>query len=155
MSKIFGNLIATFAFLQFFRSSELSILHFVFFYENLTKISQHELKSGFFLSWSHIGWDSGFSSKIRIIPTKSGWLDSLSSSWLPSKSFNLYATVSILYLVFFCIPIFFDTSIFSALVQIYQLFLVFQFCHENLSSHSSNFFHGSGPVHSLQSCSFL
>ena len=34
-------------------------------------------KLEFFLSWSHIGWDSGFSSKIRRIPTKSGWLDSL------------------------------------------------------------------------------
>ena len=41
------------------------------------KISHHESKSGFFLSRSHIGGDSGFSSKIRIIPTKSGWLDSL------------------------------------------------------------------------------
>ena len=41
-----------------FRSSELSILHFVSFYENLTKISQHESKSGFFLSRSHVGRDS-------------------------------------------------------------------------------------------------
>ena len=58
-----------------------STLHFVFFYENLTKISQHELKSGFFLSRSHIGRNSGFSIKIRIIPTKSGWLDSLRFSF--------------------------------------------------------------------------
>ena len=65
-------------FLQFLGTSELSILHCVFFYENLTKISQHESKSGFFLSRSHtIGRDSGFSSKIGIIATKSGWLDSL------------------------------------------------------------------------------
>ena len=66
-------------FLVFFRcsTSELSTLHFVFFYENLTKLSQHESNSGFFLSRSHIGRDSGFSSKIRIIPTKSGRLDNL------------------------------------------------------------------------------
>ena len=44
-------------FLQFFGTSELIILHFVFFYDNLTKISQHESKSGFFLSRSHIVWD--------------------------------------------------------------------------------------------------
>ena len=74
MSKIFDNLITTYV---FFGTSELSILHFVFCYENLTKISQHESKSGFFLSRSHIGWDSGFSSKIRIILMKLGWLDSL------------------------------------------------------------------------------
>ena len=43
-------MIATFAF-----QTELSILQFVFFYENLTKIS----------------------SKIGIIPTKSGWLDTV------------------------------------------------------------------------------
>ena len=34
-------------------------------------------KSGFFLSRSHIGWDSGFSSKAGRISTWSGWLDSL------------------------------------------------------------------------------
>ena len=63
---------------QFLGTSQLNILHCVFFYENLTKISQHESKSGFFLSRSHtIVRDSGFSSKIGIIPTKSGWLDSL------------------------------------------------------------------------------
>ena len=41
------------------------------------KMSQQESKSGFFLSQSHIDQDSGFSSKIGIIPTKSGWLDNL------------------------------------------------------------------------------
>ena len=55
----------------------LRILHFVFSYEKLTKILQHESKSGFFLSRSHIGRDSGLTSKIGMIPTKSGWLDSL------------------------------------------------------------------------------
>ena len=55
----------------------LRILHFVFFYENLTKILQHESKSGFFLSRSHIGRDLGLTSKIGMVPTKSGWLDSL------------------------------------------------------------------------------
>ena len=64
-------------FLQFFRTSELSILHFVFVYENLTKISQHESKSEFFRSRSHIGRGSGFSSKIGMILTKSGVLDNL------------------------------------------------------------------------------
>ena len=44
----------------------------------MPKISQHESKSGFSLSRSHVGQDSGFSRKIAIIPTKSGWLDSLS-----------------------------------------------------------------------------
>ena len=44
----------------------------------MLKISQHESKSGFGLSRSHVGRDSGFSRKIAIIPTKSGWLDSLS-----------------------------------------------------------------------------
>ena len=38
---------------------ELSILHFVFFYENLKKISEHESKSGFFpipiAYWSGFG----------------------------------------------------------------------------------------------------
>ena len=67
LSKIFGSLVAT----------ELSILHFVFFYKNFTKISQHESKLGFFPSRSHIGRDSGCSSKIGIIPTKSEWLDRL------------------------------------------------------------------------------
>ena len=47
------------------------------------KISQHESKSGFFLSLSHIGWDSGLSSKIGIIPMKSGWLYSLYEHNLP------------------------------------------------------------------------
>ena len=42
-------------------------MHFVFFYENLTKISQSESKSVFFLSRSHIGRDSGFSSKIGMV----------------------------------------------------------------------------------------
>ena len=50
---------------------------FVSFYQNLTKISQYKSKSRFFLSLSHIGRDSGFSSKIGTIPTKSGWLDRL------------------------------------------------------------------------------
>ena len=53
LSIIFGNLIATFAFI------ELSILHFVFFYENLKKISEHESKSEFFpipiAYWSGFG----------------------------------------------------------------------------------------------------
>ena len=53
-----------------FLGHQLCILHFVYFHENLTNIAQHESKSGFFLSRSHIGRDSGFSSKIRIIPTK-------------------------------------------------------------------------------------
>ena len=56
-------------FLQFLRTSELSFLYFVFFYENLTKISQHESKSEFFL----------FSSKIGIISKKSGCMDSLTA----------------------------------------------------------------------------
>ena len=43
------------------------------------KISQLKSKSGFFLSRSHIGWDSGFSSKIGIILMKLGWLDSLTA----------------------------------------------------------------------------
>ena len=80
-SKIFDiNLIATFDFINiscsfffsFSGTSQLSILHFVFFNKNLTKISQYESKSGFFLSRSHIGRDSGLSSKIGIIATKSG-----------------------------------------------------------------------------------
>ena len=79
LSKTFSNLIATFdiscSFFSFFGTSELSILHFVF-YENLTKISHHESKSGFFLSRSHIDRDLGFSSKIGIIQMKLGWLDS-------------------------------------------------------------------------------
>ena len=54
-----------------------SILHFVFFYENLTKISQHESKSGLFPSRSRIGRDSGFSSKIGESPDEirggDGW----------------------------------------------------------------------------------
>ena len=33
-------------------------------------------KSGFFLSRPHVGWDSRFSSKIRRISTRSGWLHS-------------------------------------------------------------------------------
>ena len=45
----------------------------------MPKISQHESKSVFSLSRSHVGQDSGFSRKIAIISTKSGWLDSLSS----------------------------------------------------------------------------
>ena len=49
-------------------TSELSITHFVFFYKNLTKVSQHESKSGFFLlARSHIGRNSGFSSKIGMV----------------------------------------------------------------------------------------
>ena len=71
--KNLGNLIATFAF-----SLELSILHSVFFYENLTKISLHESKSGFFQPRSHIGRDSGFSRKM-------GWLDSLSLNSLKTR----------------------------------------------------------------------
>ena len=96
LSKIFGNLITTLAFctrLQPFRHKSswfylifLAVsqsvfrdirvktftVHFVFFYENLTKILQHGSKLWFFLPRSHIGRDSGFSSKIGIIPTKSG-----------------------------------------------------------------------------------
>ena len=45
----------------------LRILHFVFFYKNLTKILQHESKSGFFLSRSHIGRGSGLTSKIGMV----------------------------------------------------------------------------------------
>ena len=36
-----------------------------------------DVKIGFLLSRSHIGRDSGFSSKIERIPTRSGWLDIL------------------------------------------------------------------------------
>ena len=57
------------------------IHNFVFlyskYYENLTKMTEQMLKSGFFLFRLLIGQDSGFSSKIGVIPTKSGWLDSL------------------------------------------------------------------------------
>ena len=35
---------------QFFGTSELNIQHVVFFYENWMKISEHESKSGLFLS---------------------------------------------------------------------------------------------------------
>ena len=43
-------------------------MHFVFFYKNLTKVSQHESKSVFFLlARSHIGRNSGFSSKIGMV----------------------------------------------------------------------------------------
>ena len=50
---------------------------------NITRIrlesSEQISKTGVFLSRSHIGWDSEFSSKIERIPTKLGWLDSLRS----------------------------------------------------------------------------
>ena len=46
------------------------------------KISKQMSKSGFFLSRSHVGRDSGFSSKIGRIATRSGWLDS------PRKGFE-------------------------------------------------------------------
>ena len=36
-----------------------------------------DVQIGIFLSRRHIGQDSGFFSKTGIIPTKSGWLDSL------------------------------------------------------------------------------
>ena len=66
LSKIFSNFL-------FFRISENSIFAFSFllreFDDNITTRVQIEI----FLSRSHIGQDSGFSSKIRIIPTKSGW----------------------------------------------------------------------------------
>ena len=41
------------------------------------KKSKQMSKLGFFLSRSHVGLNSGFSSKIGRIPTKSEWLDSL------------------------------------------------------------------------------
>ena len=46
------------------------------YHKNSYKISEMS-KSGFFLSRSHIGRDSGFSSKIGRNSTWSGWLDSL------------------------------------------------------------------------------
>ena len=46
--------------------------HFVFYYENLTEISQHESKSLFFLSRSHIGRDSGFSEQNQDYPDEIG-----------------------------------------------------------------------------------
>ena len=112
LSKIFSNLITTFVynpfgikvlgficyflqFLEFFGKSELSILHFIFFYENLMKMSQHNLKSRFFQSQSHIGQDLG-SSKIGIIPTKSGRLDSLIKLNIHSKTSTLEWTVKFL-----------------------------------------------------------
>ena len=42
-----------------------------------SKKSKQMSKSGFFLSWSHVGLNSGFSSKTGRIPAKSEWLDSL------------------------------------------------------------------------------
>lgn len=41
------------------------------------KKSEQVFKLGFFLSQSHIGQASGFSSKIGAIPTRSGWLGDL------------------------------------------------------------------------------
>ena len=44
------------------------------YYENLTEMTEQMSKSGFFISRPHIGRDSGFSSKIGVIPTKwDGW----------------------------------------------------------------------------------
>ena len=50
----------------------------------LVYLSTQMWKSGFFLSRSHIGRDSGFSSKIGRIPTRSGWLNIL-NWWLQFK----------------------------------------------------------------------
>ena len=58
----------------------LGSLHFIFFYENLMKILQHKSKSGFFLSRSHIGQDSGFSSKNQDNPDEIGMVGKLYSS---------------------------------------------------------------------------
>ena len=60
---------------------QLSIICCVFLYKchknSLEKSKQMIVKIGIFQSRSYIGQDSGFSSKIRRILTKSGWLDSL------------------------------------------------------------------------------
>ena len=74
--NFFSNLINFLAVSSIFQDIRVKYSAFCFLYENLMKISQHESKSGFFLSRLHIGWDSGFSSKIGIVPMKSGWLDS-------------------------------------------------------------------------------
>ena len=50
------------------------------YYVTIMKLYKHirtDLKMGVFLSGSHFGQDSWFLNKIRVIPTKSRWLDSL------------------------------------------------------------------------------
>ena len=44
---------------------------------SIERIQLKNVKIGIFLSWSHIGQDSGFSNKIGRILTRSGGLDSL------------------------------------------------------------------------------
>ena len=51
-----------------------------------TSPSGGHVKSGFFSSRSHVGLDSGFSSKFKGIPTKSGWLDSTSENVIADLS---------------------------------------------------------------------
>ena len=58
----------------------VSVKYALFLYKhnkNSCAVSEQVSKLGFFLFRSHIGRDSGFSSKNGKIPTTSGWLDSL------------------------------------------------------------------------------
>ena len=49
-------------------------MHFVYFYDSLMKVAQHKLKSGFFLSRLHIGWDWVILEIIQIPPPPPyGW----------------------------------------------------------------------------------
>ena len=77
--------------------SIVTIMTIVQKYQNRCK------KSGFFLSRLHVGRDSGFSIKIRVLQTKSGWLDSM-SLFLPLLlfvCFSLYINTTCVCEVFF------------------------------------------------------
>ena len=61
---------------------------------HLEIIIRTDFKIGMFLSRSQIGWDSGFSSKIGRILTKSGWLDSLPTLPIGNPEY-MYSVASI------------------------------------------------------------
>ena len=57
-------------------------------------MSERMSKSGFLLSRSHVGRESEFSIKNGVIPTKSGWLDSLKFSYVSHFSVSVLLSLA-------------------------------------------------------------